>query len=324
MSSRWVRRVQRRLCAHCRPSVRTYGKPRLGHSSSGSFLFDSSPPPRSSSPPSSVYPVTPTRSSSPLIAVIDGESHTDGLSSPSMPYSIPSLVLDHEGVVKAPSADPPKSPLKAPQPLKSSQSILTGFFSAMPKVTVPKKRPLAERTTIPPAAPTTVPKSAQASSSKTTLTQMHLTHLPLLYSCKECSMSYVRGGEDEGTHAKHHAKVVRGIPWDGLGRGKGKAKAKGKGRVDGEEEGWRVVAEHVAFGSGRNEAKGRIIVCDGSWGGAKVRRVTGNWKCKRVTDSSSLISCQLWTLCCLPHPLRSRYWNVARFFCSSRLVRHHV
>ena len=76
-------------------------------------------------------------------------------------------------------------------------------------------------------------------------------------------MSYVRGGEDEGLHAKHHVKVVRGIPWDGLGKGKGKARAVNDG-------GYKIVCENVEFGSGRERGKGRIIMCDGSWGGVKV------------------------------------------------------
>jgi len=87
-------------------------------------------------------------------------------------------------------------------------------------------------------------------------------------------MSYVRGGEDEGLHAKHHVKVVRGIPWDGLGRGKGKARADNDG-------GYRVIIENVSFGSGREKGKGKIIMCDGSWGGVKVsylsrRKISNN------------------------------------------------
>lgn len=32
-------------------------------------------------------------------------------------------------------------------------------------------------------------------------------------SCTECGMSYIRGGEDDRTHASHHMRVTRGIPW---------------------------------------------------------------------------------------------------------------
>ena len=95
---------------------------------------------------------------------------------------------------------------------------------------------------------------------------MYLTHLPLLHTCKECSMSYVRGGgEDESVHAKHHSRVVRGIPWEGLGRS-------GKGTK--QLGGWTVIDENVEFRSGRQCGKGKVIMCDGSWGGARVSETT--------------------------------------------------
>lgn len=75
-------------------------------------------------------------------------------------------------------------------------------------------------------------------------------------------MTYVRGGEDEGVHSRHHGRVMRGIPWEGLGRTSGKGGNKG-------EKGWKEVGE-VNFGQGVNAGKGRIVVCDGSWGGPKV------------------------------------------------------
>lgn len=74
-------------------------------------------------------------------------------------------------------------------------------------------------------------------------------------------MTYVRGGEDEAVHARHHGRVLRGIPWEGLGRGM-------KGQVKG-EKGWKELAE-VSFSKGSYKGKGRLVVCDGSWGGAKV------------------------------------------------------
>jgi len=77
-------------------------------------------------------------------------------------------------------------------------------------------------------------------------------------------MSYVRGGDDEATHEKHHARVTRGIIWDGLGRGK---KIKKVGSVDVLDKGWRVIKENVIFGG---KGKGRIIIVDGSYGGSKV------------------------------------------------------
>jgi len=150
----------------------------------------------------------------------------------------------------------------APPPKQAVQSTLRGFFAP-----APNKRPLAERSTIPPITPAARPWTPRSVStvkteSKSSMTQMHLTHLPLLHSCKECSMSYVRGGEDEALHAKHHVKVIRGMPWDGLG--------KGKGKQTGPDIGWKVVTDHVEFGSGREKGKGRVVMCDGSWGGHKV------------------------------------------------------
>lgn len=73
-------------------------------------------------------------------------------------------------------------------------------------------------------------------------------------------MSFVRGSEDEHLHAKHHARVIRGIPWDGSGKGKGKMIGDG---------GWKVVRDDVYFGE-KSAGKGRVIMCDGSWGGQKV------------------------------------------------------
>ena len=72
-------------------------------------------------------------------------------------------------------------------------------------------------------------------------------------------MSFVRGGEDEGLHEKHHARVTQGIVWDGLGRAKGKNK----------DGGWKIVRDAVPFGRDGN-GKGKIVVCDGSWGGSKA------------------------------------------------------
>ena len=74
-------------------------------------------------------------------------------------------------------------------------------------------------------------------------------------------MSYIRGGDDEGTHEKHHARVTRGIIWDGLGRGK-----RVKSKVDG-DKGWRIIKDAVPF---NGKGRGRIIVADGSYGGIKV------------------------------------------------------
>lgn len=160
--------------------------------------------------------------------------------------------------------------------LGGKQSSLKGFFAPLPR---PKaKLPLRPATTV--SSPTSAPGPSSPSSSSnqpqptslsrqtlapsTGLQQSHLTHLPLLQTCKACNMTYVRGDEDDAVHARHHGRVMRGIPWDGLGRGK--SSAKGKDKAD---KGWREVQE-VSFGSGVHVGKGRVVVCNGSWGGVKV------------------------------------------------------
>jgi N-acetyltransferase len=81
-------------------------------------------------------------------------------------------------------------------------------------------------------------------------------------------MSYMRSSPpDEILHKRHHARVVRGIIWDGLGKGKGKyPTSKGEGKVTG----WKVVSEGIRFGK-RDEGVGKVVMCDGSYGGNKVR-----------------------------------------------------
>lgn len=83
-------------------------------------------------------------------------------------------------------------------------------------------------------------------------------------------MSFVRGGDDESTHEKHHARVVRGIIWEGLGRAKISAtKGKGKERArDPLESGWRVVRDNVELGDGK--VRGKVVMLDASWGGSRV------------------------------------------------------
>jgi N-acetyltransferase len=174
---------------------------------------------------------------------------------------------------------------------KATQSTLGNFFN-LPN---PKKRPLHPGTTI--SATSSNINDAQPSSkkskavdqrdgknkdrSKDSFTQMCLTHLPLLHTCSQCLMSYVRGGEDEGLHEKHHARVTRGIIWEGLGR-RVMPKEKGKRAVANESFGcgWRVVRENVSFGPSagpgngvgreKGKGKGRIVVADGSFGGTRV------------------------------------------------------
>ncbi|RSH94531.1 hypothetical protein EHS25_004335 [Saitozyma podzolica] len=63
----------------------------------------------------------------------------------------------------------------------------------------------------PPVRHTTAQPLAPAPAPTPVLTQTHLTHLPLLHTCGECHMSYVRGGEDEPMHSKHHSRVLNDI-----------------------------------------------------------------------------------------------------------------
>lgn len=154
---------------------------------------------------------------------------------------------------------------------KQVQSSLKGFFTSLPK-----KRPLEPSMTVSavkpkqpkvfgPSRPITIAsflKTPQPSNAKKSgnvkaktgsMAQMHLTHLPLLHTCPTCGMSFVRGGPDEGVHVTHHARVLRGILWEGMKKREG--------------EGWKVVQEDVEFGGKR---RGRIIALDGSFGGNKV------------------------------------------------------
>lgn len=215
----------------CRPVVRrTYGKAKLAPSSSSSNIYlGSSDPVGPSSPPSSSFLATPPTS--------PGLDARDDASPPSSP-SPKRRRLDEVEVL-----EPTTTTMKA-----ASQSSLMSYFAA------PRGKPLQTLNQIP-SKPKPRPKAKLPDHS---MTQMHLTHLPLLHTCQECLMSYMRGGSDESLHSKHHAKVVRGIAWDGLGKGKAK-----------EGTGWRVLEEGLRFG---DTGRGRVIVCDGSWGGLKVGR----------------------------------------------------
>ncbi|KAL1410260.1 hypothetical protein Q8F55_004266 [Vanrija albida] len=141
---------------------------------------------------------------------------------------------------RMPPSPPPSSPTRA-APLarldtnRATQSTLRGFFAP-----VPKKRRDATPTSAP-AAPSPAPTPAPAK-----LTQLHFS--AGLRTCPECAMSYVRGGDDEAVHARHHARVTAGIPWDGRAPGS------------------KVVKDRVAFASGTV----RVIEVDASVGGARV------------------------------------------------------
>lgn len=160
-------------------------------------------------------------------------------------------------------------------PKKSiQQSTLRGFFTIPPKSTTTeiKKRPFEsvsenEINGTPSGSKTNVGRgcSSDKDKIKESLTQLHLTHLPLLHTCQACQMSYVRGGEDESLHERHHARVVRGVIWDGLGKGSRSVAGKDKGKE--RDLGWRAVKDNVSFGT---KGTGRIIMAEGSYGGAKV------------------------------------------------------
>lgn len=157
----------------------------------------------------------------------------------------------------------------------TKQGSIRGFFTALPRpkpaplqpvpLGVPRTTPTAASRLTPQTRPLKAPTSLDARSktvrpaSTAILQQSYLTHLPLLETCKACCMTYVRGGGDEGLHARHHGRVMRGISWEGLGKGKGKVKG---------ETGWREIKE-ITFGR-KGEGKGRVVVCEGSWGGSKV------------------------------------------------------
>ncbi|WWC68775.1 uncharacterized protein I206_102710 [Kwoniella pini CBS 10737] len=265
-----------------KPAIRrTYGKapPRTTSSSS---LFDSpSPPPfqssdvRSSSPPSSSRIETPgpsspqtprkrvlSRSSSPLFWSADEEEEEDETKIASSTKS--PIHTSNEGngrtIKKMPSS----------QPKKAIQSSLKGFFTFQPQRKV--KTPLEPSKTIPVTSnsskiqnPVSVlgvkePWNSKAKTTNKPLTQLHLTHLPLLHTCSECGMSFMRGGEDESIHIDHHTRVLRGITWDGLG----------KSKVD--EKGWKIVKDDINFGL-NGKGKGKIIMVDGSIGGNKLDEI---------------------------------------------------
>lgn len=262
-----------------RPVVRqTYGSKVPRSSSSSSLIFEdisaSSLAWRSSSPPSSSFigilpPSSPpewtgdrSRDSSPLFP----EAQEDGVIPACPGHSDQDSEDDDEcdGGSRSVQQKKLRSGVNAKAP--AVQSTIRGFFTPLSR----KKRPLHPAATVSVLSSSSQSPShlraihlppSKSTISKSSLTQLHLTHLPLLHTCKECGMSFVRGSEDEGLHRKHHARVMRGIIWDGLGQGR----HKGKGRADG---GWRVVRDGVSFGA--EKGKGKIVVCDGSWGGSKV------------------------------------------------------
>nr|XP_018264561.1 uncharacterized protein I303_02731 [Kwoniella dejecticola CBS 10117]OBR86719.1 hypothetical protein I303_02731 [Kwoniella dejecticola CBS 10117] len=286
-----------------KPAIRrTYGKapPRTTSSSS---LFDSpSPPPfikstiRSSSPPSSSRIETPGPSSSPSPFKINGlhsrsssplfwsadededEERENGkkIASSSKLPPTPSPTSANPDRIR-PSKISSKSNVK---PKQAIQSSLKGFFTPQPHL---KRKADPRSTPLEPAKTVTAPgKSSKISDPVSTsvlgvkrpwntkaktpskpFTQLHLTHLPLVHTCSECGMSFMRGGDDEGIHVAHHTRVLRGIIWDGLGRSS-------KSNLD--EKGWKVVRDDIVFGVDK-KGKGKVIMVDGNHTGTKLDEI---------------------------------------------------
>ncbi|KAK6907203.1 hypothetical protein I203_101193 [Kwoniella mangroviensis CBS 8507] len=265
---------------------RTYGKapPRVSSSLS---LFDdhpSSSPPlvsnfRSSSPPSSSRLDTPTpsspptpakrplgiRESSPLFFSADEEDEEN--ENPSLTPNLAEKVSKHVEVNG-------RRTIKSLPSKKVIQSSLKGFF--VPRLQTKKTKALQPATIVPIASSSSSKQSAGSPSSilgikpprsnlskPKSLTQLHLTHLPLLHTCQGCGMSFMRGGEDESVHVAHHTRVLRGIVWDGLGKGKGKSR---------DDKGWKVVRDDISFGE-KERGKGKVVMVDGSYGGSKLDEI---------------------------------------------------
>ncbi|CAD6579680.1 MAG: hypothetical protein TREMPRED_002547 [Tremellales sp. Tagirdzhanova-0007] len=246
---------------------RTYGSKVSQNSSSSIFESLSSlysDAYRSSSPPSSLILASPPpgsppnwtddrpRGSSPLFPELSDNLMTE--------QDDTNVSLEHIDVLGDPLPQEKQAWIGSNVREINKRSTIHGFFAPIPQ----QKRPLRPATTVSVLIHTSSrPKpSCVPSTSKTAMTQLHLTYLPLLHTCKECSMSFVRGGEDEGLHEKHHARVTRGIVWDGLSRGKGQSR----------EGGWRTVHDAVRFGRD-GKGTGKIVVCDGSWGGSKLHDI---------------------------------------------------
>ncbi|KAL7419611.1 hypothetical protein Q5752_005523 [Cryptotrichosporon argae] len=174
------------------PVRRTYSRRALASSSSGSLPSLA----QTSSPrPSSVL-FTPPPSSPPRLS--------DFLPA-SSPRATPADDAEpSSAAASSSSAQPLKSVDSNVALVRPVQSSLKGFF------TPAKRKRTREASTLDAAA-----ESTSRPAKPSVLTQLHLTHLPLLHTCAQCHMSFVRGGTDAGVHDRHHARVVRGIPWDG-------------------------------------------------------------------------------------------------------------
>jgi N-acetyltransferase len=105
----------------------------------------------------------------------------------------------------------PLGPSDANRPEK--QGTLKGFFAPIKRARV-DPRP-SSKSSAPPAPEATPsrPSAAPTPASKTRLHQLQFMS-NAMQTCTECGMSYLRG-TDDADHARHHARVTRGIPWTG-------------------------------------------------------------------------------------------------------------
>lgn len=93
---------------------------------------------------------------------------------------------------------------------ETKQATLAAFFGPIQrrKAAAAVSKPNSSASPPPPSSATT----STADGKPKKLTQLHFMN-GAQRSCAECGMSYMRGGEDDRTHASHHMRVTRGIPW---------------------------------------------------------------------------------------------------------------
>ncbi|CAK9783366.1 hypothetical protein CC85DRAFT_90012 [Cutaneotrichosporon oleaginosum] len=200
------------------PVRRTYGRRSAPSPPRTSMLF--TPPPSSPSLSSHEEPLSPSRATL--------------LSSSPTPLK---RILD---------SDPIEPPLKRARPLScvdsnlpsghvSKQATLASFFGPIRR----RRGPLSPSPSSSPATKLKF-KPKPTPDVKPKLAQLHFMN-GAQRTCAECGMSYVRGGEDDRTHAHHHARVTRGIPFP-----------KSRAGVD---------AGAVSWSGG----SARLLVTDGRW-----------------------------------------------------------
>ncbi|GMK56659.1 hypothetical protein CspeluHIS016_0304990 [Cutaneotrichosporon spelunceum] len=177
------------------PVRRTYGRRVTSSPPRKTMLF--TPPP--SSPRLASQDESPTRPFQQLSPTHASEI----MSSPT-----PKRILD---------SDPVEVPSKRARPLSGldfnlppnqgpKQATLASFFGPT------RRSRAAPPSPSPSGPPTSKNKHKLGTKDRPKLTQLHFMN-GAQRSCTECGMSYMRGGEDDRTHAIHHARVTRGIPF---------------------------------------------------------------------------------------------------------------